>query len=131
MENYLVENLNELKSTGRINTADKTVINKQINSNKPIEDVPLWLEIAKVEKEPIVVAALKIIALGVLLLTTLLSFPSYWINLFIKYTVNEIPKLYNSGSAIIFAKFKSMLKTIIIKIENIKAMNKERAETRT
>tara|TARA_Y100000589_G_scaffold131867_1_gene125653 strand:- start:27 stop:152 length:126 start_codon:yes stop_codon:yes gene_type:complete len=41
LENYLVENFNELRSTGKINAADKTVINKQINSNKPIEDVPL------------------------------------------------------------------------------------------
>ena len=77
MENYLIKNLKELNSTGKIKTADKTVINKQMNNNKPIEDVPLCDEIAKVEKEPIVVAALKIIALGVLLLTTLLSFPSY------------------------------------------------------
>ena len=93
MENYLVENLNELKSTGRINTADKTVINKQINSNKPIEDVPLWLEIANVENDPIVVAALKKIAFGVLLFITLSIFLSHWINLLIKYIVKEIPRL--------------------------------------
>ena len=48
-----------------------------MNNNKPIEDVPLCDEIAKVEKEPIVVAALKIIAFGVLLLITLSIFPSY------------------------------------------------------
>ena len=93
MENYLAENLNELKSTGKINTADKTVISKQINSNKPIEDVPLWLEIANVENDPIVVAALKKIAFGVLLFITLSIFLSYWINLLIKYIVNEIPRL--------------------------------------
>ena len=93
LENYLVENLNELKSIGKINTADKTVINKQINSNKPIDDVPLWLEIANVENDPIVVAALKKIALGVLLFITLSIFLSYWINLLIKYIVKEIPKL--------------------------------------
>jgi hypothetical protein len=77
LENYLIKNLKELNSTGKIKTADKTVINKQMNNNKPIEDVPLCDEIAKVEKEPIVVAALNIIAFGVLLLITLSIFPSY------------------------------------------------------
>ena len=77
MENYLIINLKELNSTGKIKTADKTVVSKQMNNNKPIEDVPLCDEIAKVEKEPIVVAALKIIAFGVLLLITLSIFPSY------------------------------------------------------
>ena len=77
MENYLIKNLKELNSTGKIKTADKTVINKQMNNNEPIEDVPLWDEIAKVEKEPIVVAALNIIAFGVLLLITLSIFPLY------------------------------------------------------
>ena len=77
MENYLIKNLKELNSTGKIKTADKTVINKQMNNSMPIEDVPLCDEIAKVEKEPIVVAALNIIAFGVLLLITLSIFPSY------------------------------------------------------
>ena len=93
MENYLDENLKELKSTGKINKADKSVINKQINNNRPIEDVPLWLEIAKVENEPIVVAALKKIAFGVLLFVTLSILLLYWMNLLIKYIVKEIPKL--------------------------------------
>ena len=84
--------MKELNSTGNIKTADKTVINKQINNNKPIEEVPLWDEITKVENEPIVVAALKMIALGVLLLITFWIFPSYWMNLLIKYIVKEIPK---------------------------------------
>ena len=97
----------------------------------PIEDVPLWLEIANVENEPIVVAALKKIACGVLLLITFVIFLSYSMNLLIKYIVKEIPRLYSKGSAIIFAKFKFILKTIIIKIENMKAINKERIETRT
>jgi hypothetical protein len=41
LENYLVENLKELKSTGKTKIADKTVINKHINNKRPIEDVPL------------------------------------------------------------------------------------------
>ena len=93
MESYLAEYLKELKSTGKINIADNSVINKQINNNKPIEDVPLWLEIAKVENEPIVVAALKKIAFGVLLLITSSIFLLYWMNRLIKYIVKEIPRL--------------------------------------
>ena len=49
---------------------DTTVIRRQIKRRIPIDDVPLWLEIAKVENEPIVVAALKNIAFGVLLSST-------------------------------------------------------------
>ena len=41
------------------------VINKLKNNNTPIEDVPEWLESAKVENEPIVVRPLNMTALGV------------------------------------------------------------------
>ena len=52
MENYLIEVLS--KNNGVINIEDTTVIKRQIKRRIPIDDVPLWLEIAKVENEPIV-----------------------------------------------------------------------------
>ena len=64
----------------------------------PIDEVPLWLETANVEKDAIVVKALIIIALGVPLLITFDKSISNSKNLFIKYTENDTPKLYNSGN---------------------------------
>ena len=82
-----------LRIIGRIKIEDIIVIKRHINKRRPIDDVPSWLEIDNVEKEPIVVAALKNIALGVLLfITRSISKPEF-INLFIKYIGKEIPRL--------------------------------------
>ena len=70
LENYLAEIFIVDIIKGKKNIEDIIVIDKLIKSKMPIEDVPWWLDIAKVLKEHIVVIALKKIAEGVLLLIT-------------------------------------------------------------
>jgi hypothetical protein len=82
-----------LRIIGRIKIEDIIVIKRHINKRRPMDEVPSWLEMDNVEKEPIVVAALKNIALGVLLLITRSISKPELINLFIKYIGKEIPRL--------------------------------------
>ena len=70
LEGYLVEIFSEEIIKGKKSIEENIVINKLIKSNMPIDEVPWWLETARVLKEDIVVIALKNIVDGVLLLTT-------------------------------------------------------------
>ena len=71
----MIEILRNLKINGKKTNEDTIVIDKHINNNIPIDDVPLWFEIASVEKEDIVVKPLKNTALGVLLFITSIILP--------------------------------------------------------
>ena len=70
------------------------------------------------------------IAKGVLESKTFCTLP-FSDNLVIKYMGYEIPRLNKSGSEIIFAKFKFILKIIIKKINKTKAINNEKTHKKT
>ena len=79
--------------SGKTKIVEITVIKRLINKSTPIDEVPEWLEIARVEKDPIVVAALNTIAFGVLLRITFINKKFESIYLLKKYIGNEIPRL--------------------------------------
>ena len=62
------------KINGRKKTEAINVVDILMNNRMPIEEVPLWEEMARVLKDAIVVNALNIIALGVLLEITEVNF---------------------------------------------------------
>ena len=70
MEGYLIDNLSVERIIGNKNIDEIIVINRLMKSKIPIDEVPWWLETARVLKEQIVVIALKKMAEGVLLSTT-------------------------------------------------------------
>ena len=130
MEDYLNEILNTFIINGRKISEETNVIVKLIKSKTPIDDVPWWLEIAKVLNEQIVVDALRKIAKGVLLLITLVKLLNS-LYLLKKYTGYETPKLNNNGNDIIFAKLKLRLNNIIKKIVKVTPKNRHKKVIKT
>ena len=93
LDNYLIDFFILSRISGKIKIVETTVIKRLINKSIPIDEVPEWLEIASVEKDPIVVAALNTMAFGVLLRTTFINKKFESIYLLKKYIGKEIPRL--------------------------------------